>query len=162
MLASSSKLRAAISPAASIAGCTGFIVLNLLSYVFTSATRLALALIAIIILLFTPNLVLLHESPVWLVDQGRIHEAIDILKEIHKTNNRSNRLFKYIEKLDERLTELHMQRLTRRNNSRFLNLSYLEKIQVLFTTREYLQPLLILSLISTSVFCLIYAVFVQA
>lgn len=156
---SKAKLRSIISPAISMAFCSGFVLINILSFFFQDATTLIRSMIVCMCLLLFPAFIFLKESPVWLTHKGHISRAIEILKEINFINTKSTRLELYIIKLGERLEEIHKEKI---NSSRAVGGSYCDRLCTVFTSREILRPLIILSLITCSTYSILYAVFSQS
>lgn len=130
----------------------GIIAFNLLSLYISTANGLLLATTIVFFLLLVPNFIYLFESPTWLVRQKRYSEAVDVFKDIAKMNGRHVPKL-YFEKFAEAL-ESNM--LVSAKNDLVKKMNLWQKVCCLFGMKKYLYPLIIMSTISTSLYCVYY------
>jgi MFS family permease len=153
----SSKLKSRISGYTLASFSVGIMCLNLLSFGFKTADRLILAIAASLSIILYPNLVNLRESPTWLIKQNRIEEAVEKFKKISVFNGRQLSDL-YFSEMTTALNELQAVQAEESKNSgkRLTKLRFTDRVRLLFSDPNYRKPLLILSMISSSLFCTYY------
>ena len=146
------KLKSKISAFSLASFSVGIVVLNLSTYVITTADNLLLGMILSLVVLLYPNFVCLKESPLWLIKQKRFREAVDVFQHIAKVNMRV-----IPEEFFERFVRaLEENTLVTKAEDSNQKLTMFQKVRLIFATRKYRKVLMINCTVSTSLFVVYY------
>ena len=132
--------------------------LCIMSYFLKQATHLLFGMLVIIVVCYCLNFIWLKESVVFLVSEDRIDEGIKTLKEINYMNNKTKTLDRYIDRLEGRLKEIKKEK-EEEGKGGDTTLKLGEKLKAVASKRYLFKPLLILSLVTVSMYSILYAVF---
>ena len=153
-----SKLKSRISAYTLASFSIGVMCLNLMSFGFKTADHLMIAIIICLVVILYPNMVVLKESPTWLIKQNRIEEATANFKKISIFNGRSLPDLYFGEMLQALQDSLNSTQESADPSGKSYDhkLSFIERLELLFTNKDYRTSLFILASVSSSLFCLYY------
>lgn len=153
-----SKLKSRISAFTLASFSLGVMCLNLMSFEFKTADSLMIAIIICLLIILYPNLVVLKESPTWLIKQNRIEEATTSFQKISIFNGRRLPDLYFREMMQSLQDSLNSNQESTDQAAKSLDhkLNFTERLHLLFNNQDYRRSLFILSSVSSSLFCLYY------
>lgn len=148
-----SRYRSIIAGVCLAAFSAGIICLNGLSLIFADADKLLLFYIVLLSALLFPIGFLIMESPVWMMKHKRYHEAADILNRIAAINKEAS------DEMQEEIAALEMQSAKDDLEEEKVSadgVGFMDSFRIVFNNPTFSKNLLILSSLSSALFCLFY------